>query len=641
MSKSSFSVLAPIQEKLVNSWVRQLNSETPENLKKSLQVSGLSSQTAAATTHDNRTKRPVYNGHYVLVQPTPLQQPRLLLYSQNVAALLNLSQEQIHSNEFVDWVSGNLVMQETWATGYALSIMTTRYTSNCPYGTGDGYGDGRAISIAEFNGYELQLKGAGQTPYSRGADGRAVLRSSIREYLASEAMHYLGVRTTRALSLVKSNVDTVQRPWYSSETKLVLPEMDDPRLDKYSTEEKKRLIAQLRNEKADPNRMITEACAITCRVSPSFVRIGHLDLFAQRAERASMQNAKNSNNNSIYDTTTNEWKELEQMVWHACFREYKRDAYDPHVETDDIAGAATVLLERAAERLSEMVAHWVRVGFAQGNFNADNCLVGGHTMDYGPFGWMEEYNPLFAKWTGSGQHFGFLNQPTAGYANYKVLVESVVPVICAATRNIENPNDTEAYFLTRAQELFQRKLDQVLSLKMGILEEQNEEAAGKDLWRTLEPLLRVSRVDWTLFWRQLTQVAKEFTNDKNTSAEEMLKTLIGHGDSSPFYEPLSPQHYEQYLDWIQQWRNVVVVKSKEDDGVVYERMRLANPKYVLREWMLVEAYEAAAEGNEDIIKEMNELIQTPYDEGTSKQELLYYRRAHEDALTLGGTAFMS
>jgi uncharacterized protein YdiU (UPF0061 family) len=639
-------VLKPIQEKLANSWVRQLNPETRENLQKSRNVSGLSD------ADDNRTKRPVYNGHYVLVQPTPLRQPRLLLHSPQVAQLLQLSDDQIRSTEFVDWVSGNLLLhpQETWATPYALSIMGTRYTSNCPYGTGDGYGDGRAISIAEFNGYELQLKGAGKTPFHRGADGRAVLRSSVREFLASEAMHYLRVPTTRALSLVQSNVDTVQRPWYSETSKLRLPEMDDPRLSQYSVEDKKRLLAQLRNEKQDPNRMITEPCAITCRVSPSFCRIGHFDLFARRAEKASMmmvmqkeeeKDEEDNATNSLYDTSTNEWKELEQLVWHACFREYKQQAYDPFHSKQDIAGAATALLELAAERLSEMVAHWIRVGFSQGNFNADNCLVGGHTMDYGPFGWMEEYNPLFAKWTGSGQHFGFLNQPTAGYVNYNVLAESVVPVICAA-RNIQDPSDTLAYFQTRAQELFQRNLDKALAVKMGL--SQKNEAAGKDLWRTLEPLLRVSRVDWTLFWRQLTLVAKKYPTDleSSTNYEEMLQTLIGEdeeGDnsSSPFYEPLSPEHRVQYLDWIQQWRNVV----KDEDEKVYERMRLSNPKYVLREWMLVDAYGSAAEGNEDILNKIFELIQKPYDEGTPEQESLYYRRAHEDALTLGGTAFMS
>jgi uncharacterized protein YdiU (UPF0061 family) len=247
---------------------------------------------------------------------------------------------------------------------------------------------------------------------------------------------------------------------------------------------------------------------------------------------------------------------------------------------------------------------------------------------------MEEYHPLFAKWTGSGQHFGFLNQPTAGYVNYNVLVESVVPVICAA-RNIEDPSETELQFLERAQELFQRKLDETFSVKLGLSKGNNNEA-GRDLWRALEPLLRVSRVDWTIFWRQLTQVAKKYDGEESTDYEGMLNILINEGDSSPFYEPLSPEHRLQLLTWIEQWRDVV----KDETGVA-ERMRLANPKYVLREWMLVDAYSAAAEGDESVLKDLFELIQKPYDEGTPKQESQYYRRAHEDDLTLGGTAFMS
>jgi hypothetical protein len=203
---------------LDNSWPRELSPETPENLKKSRDQERLDAE------DENRTKRPVFNGHYVLVKPTGLWNPEKILVSEDVATnVLGLTKEQIQSDDFVPWVSGNMVLEETWATPYALSIMGTRYTSNCPYGTGNGYGDGRAISIAEFNGQELQLKGGGRTPFHRGADGRAVLRSSIREFLASEAMHYLDVETTRALSLIVSKSDTSQRPWYSDDAVLKIP----------------------------------------------------------------------------------------------------------------------------------------------------------------------------------------------------------------------------------------------------------------------------------------------------------------------------------------------------------------------------------------------------------------------------------
>jgi serine/tyrosine/threonine adenylyltransferase len=423
--------------------MEQLVSETPDNYQRSVRKEGLPEDNDKSA---NRTKRPVFNGHYVPVRPVGIPNPRLVLHSRDVAGhLLGLSDDHVQSALFVNWVSGNfdhvedlLLRQQSevesnnpnssndesptpppiplpalvaWATPYALSIMGTRYTSNCPYGNGDGYGDGRAMSIGELQGHELQLKGGGTTPFCRGADGKAVLRSSIREFLASEAMHYLGISTTRALSLVVSETEFTNRPWYSeaaSSTSLssnanlsrrTLPTLDDPRLAQYSLEDRKRILAQLRQQKDDPNIMVREPTAITCRVSPSFVRVGHLDLYARRAEKASLRNADTTQ--SRWDTSTPEWKELEQMVWHACFREFKEAAYDPFVARNDVASAATVLLEESARRISTMVAGWIRVGFSQGNFNGDNCLVAGRTMDYGPFGFMEEYNPVFAKWTGA------------------------------------------------------------------------------------------------------------------------------------------------------------------------------------------------------------------------------------------------
>jgi serine/tyrosine/threonine adenylyltransferase len=405
-SVMSSTLTSSFKDKIVfqNTWINQLSSETQENLAKSRRQAGLPEDDL------NRRKRPIFNGHYVKVSPTGLKDPVLLLVSNDVAQnLLHFTSEDLQSDDFLKYVSGHteeLGITATWATPYALSIMGTRYTNNCPYGTGNGYGDGRAISIGEFQNYELQLKGSGPTPFCRGADGRAVLRSSIREFLASEAMHALGIRTTRALSLVVSQTDTAYRPWYSEGGKLELPSFDDPRLASYSDMERRRLLAQLRTEKVDPNIMIEEPCAIACRVAPSFVRVGHLDLFARRVEELASGYSKikssldDNSKSSKYDVNSLQYKELEAMVWHACFREYREEAYLPFWETKDIAKAATVLLERAADRLSEMVSEWIRVGFAQGNFNADNCLVGGHTMDYGPFGFMEEYNPVFAKWTG-------------------------------------------------------------------------------------------------------------------------------------------------------------------------------------------------------------------------------------------------
>ena len=391
--------LYPLWVNLDNSWIRQLSSETVENRLKSTRFVGA----AVDDGHSNNVKRPVFNGHYVPVRPLPLKNPRLVIHSSDMAARLGLSSSaNVQSREFLQFFSGDVDRAfqalagssdsiATWATPYALSIMGTRYTNNCPFGTGDGYGDGRAISIGEVQTtanptndefpqrYELQLKGAGPTVFCRGADGRAVYRSSVREFLASEAMYHLNVDTTRALSLILSDGDhgdKVNRPWYSEDSKRQnLPDIHDPRLSHYSLEDRKIVIAQLKAQvKNDPNIMIQEPCAITCRVSPSFVRIGHFDLFARRATRNVLKEDERP------DIHTLEFQELEQLMWHACFREFPSLCYHPFRQENDVVSASKCMLEKSLENIATLVADWIRVGFVQGNFNADNCLIAGRTM---------------------------------------------------------------------------------------------------------------------------------------------------------------------------------------------------------------------------------------------------------------------
>ena len=621
---------------------------------------------------------------------------------------------EVYSEEFVRYFSGDVdgatdeKMEdswknniETWATPYALSIMGKRYTNNCPYGTGDGYGDGRAISIGEvvvpFNNnnnddddeslypkhaarYELQLKGAGQTPFCRGADGRAVLRSSIREFLASEAMHHLGISTTRALSLIVSDDpggDTSARPWYSdrAQTGRALPTMDDPRLAQYDDKQKLEIISQIAAQtKADPDVMREEKCAITTRVASSFVRIGHLDLFARRVEMmqanlaaAAKEKKKKDgedevDNMSIKDTL--QYQELEDMLWHACFREYYDEAYAPYWESKDAKSAAMALMDGAMARIAEMVAGWVRVGFVQGNFNADNCLVGGRTMDYGPFGFLDVYHPLSAKWTGSGDHFGFMNQPNAGYANFAVLAESLLPIVEA---NGGDADEIRAEVLNKASKVFEKAVDEAITAKMGLdIGPPDMVKIADDLYGEIEPLLRTSRADWTLFWRQLTYVAAKYkpAADSVSDYDGMLSTLLGDNDTNPFYDPLSDENRETLLSWIEKWHKnlsrchafILEQPASETEVVpVEERMRLANPKYTLKEWMLVDAYTRADPGkipgnpfsfkavkpDYSIVHELFELCKDPYGEGTPENQKKYYRRAPSESLIAGGTAFMS
>jgi hypothetical protein len=183
-------------------------------------------------------------------------------------------------------------------------------------------------------------------------------------------MHHLGVPTTRALSLVVSETEKVQRPWYRDEslfgTGPAVIDEDDPRLAQYGKEERQRIIRQVRRQyKSDPNVMVSESAAITCRVCRSFTRIGHIDLFARRAEKASMTAASDALPESGYYTDSPQWKELEQLIWHACYREFRESAYDPYKASDQIGAAATVMLQQSAQRLAAMAGHWIRVGFAQ------------------------------------------------------------------------------------------------------------------------------------------------------------------------------------------------------------------------------------------------------------------------------------
>ncbi|PTB83439.1 hypothetical protein C9926_02910, partial [Sulfurovum lithotrophicum] len=276
---------------------------------------------ANGADHDPRQ---VFSGHYVPVNPTPIETPEYITHSKQLFKELGFSDSLVETEDFVRMFSGDLshvpepMSKVGWATGYALSIYGTEYYQQCPFQTGNGYGDGRAISVLEavLNGkrWEMQLKGAGRTPYCRGADGRAVLRSSIREFLAQEHMYALGVPTSRSLSLFTSKVEKVQRPWYSEDS-----------------------------QSRDPDMMVAEAVAISTRVAPSFLRVGQIELFGRRAR-------KNEHPKAM--------EELEMIVLHLIDREYS-DVIDKNLSMQE----KVVLLASAFRtRLTSLVANWIRVG---------------------------------------------------------------------------------------------------------------------------------------------------------------------------------------------------------------------------------------------------------------------------------------
>ena len=520
--------------------------------------------------------RQVYSGHFVPVAPTPIADPEYVSHSKIFFKELGLSDDLINDESFCKVFSGDLSIAESpmrkfgWATGYALSIYGTEYTSQCPFGTGNGYGDGRAISVfeGELNGkrYEMQLKGGGPTPYCRGGDGRAVLRSSVREFLAQEYMHALGVPTSRSLSLFVSKSETVERPWYSEGS--------------YSSE---------------PDIMLTNPVAIATRVAPTFLRVGQLELFARRTRNKAHANAL---------------KELQMIVKYLIKREYQS-------EIDQSLPLEKQLIKLAKcfrGRLTSLVANWLRVGYCQGNFNSDNCAAGGFTLDYGPFGFCESFDPEFQPWTGGGKHFCFLNQPNAAYANFHMFCSALRPMLVdGSTEWLELDEILEGF-----AEVMQEELEKVWAAKLGLA------SFHPDLFNALVPLMMQSRVDYTIFFRELSNLPE--------NALDLKKS---------FYLTSTKELDDKWQVWLSQWRGKVLDENSKGLADVSAKMKQTNPKYSWREWLVVPAYQQAAKGDYSLLRELQEVLCHPYDEQTKSVEAKYYQLKPKKFFDAGGISHYS
>lgn len=577
----------------------------------------------------NTEAREVLSGHYVPVRPTPLPDASLLAVTSDLLSELDLSADDcLGDPHFLNFFSGNLEWIDavdsnfiTWATPYACSVYGND-VENCPFNTGNGYGDGRAISLVELllpsgKRWELQLKGAGPTPFCRGFDGRAVLRSSVREFLASEAMHHLGIPTTRALSLVVSQSDTVTRAWYNSS----MP------------------VAGRR-----PNVIVEEKTAITCRASPSFLRVGHVQLFQRRVDRCRTK-----------EKLPERLNELFLIVKHAFFREYPELMVN-HSSSDDDANwrifdqglphERTVvsaywqskileLLKSVTVRYSELMGHWIRVGYCQGNFNSDNCLVGGRTMDYGPFGFMEAFAPMWNMWVGAGQYYGFMNQPDACHKNLEHFAIALLPLLDPEGQ------DAAKIWITDSLEIFRFHQFDMWRQKLGFLK-WNEECYNVLL--TVLELKASTIVDYTIFWRELAHLANFLVKDNSREnaekwfRERLLKSVY----PDEVIKPTEGKLKERWIDWLVRWSSVL--QSQGADSVdVSAQMKAYSPKYIPREWMLVDAYEAVNRGDNSILFELQSLFRTPYDEHLEVEEK-YYRRSPvytNVGLGTGGVSFMT
>ncbi|WP_426369667.1 protein adenylyltransferase SelO [Pseudocolwellia sp. HL-MZ7] len=532
----------------------------------------------ATKTGDDYEPRQVFSGHYVPVKPTPIANPKYIAHSETLFAELGFDKSLVQTEGFARLFAGDTsdvpapMRPVGWATGYALSIYGTEYIQQCPFRTGNGYGDGRAISVNEsvINGkrWEMQLKGAGPTPYCRGGDGRAVLRSSIREFLVQEHMHALGVPTSRSLCLFVSQSEQVNRPWYSEGS--------------YST---------------NPDMSVYTPVAISTRVAPSFLRVGQLELFARRAR---------------FNSHPDALKELEMIVLHLIDREYQDDVDHELPLADKILKLASAF----RHRLTSLISHWIRVGYCQGNFNSDNCACGGYTLDYGPFGFVERFEPYYQPWTGGGQHYSFFNQGAAAKTNFNMFCKSLSALLASDPVALEELNNINKGFDSEMED----KMEKMWASKLGL------DSFDPELFDQLITLMTQTSVDYTIFFRELSKIPEDIS-----------------GLSRSFYSSLTDELSEQWNHWLQNWRHLMNTNgyTSEETKEKSQKMQQTNPKYSWREWLVVPAYQQASHGDFALVHELQKVLTQPFNEQSTEIENKYDSLKPQVFFDAGGVSHYS
>jgi uncharacterized protein YdiU (UPF0061 family) len=380
-------------------------------------------------------------------------------------------------------------------------------------------------------------------------------------------MHALGVPTSRSLSLYVSKTEKVRRPWYSEDSRSI-----------------------------DPDVLVSEPVAISTRVAPSFIRVGQLELFGRRAR-------KNEHPKAM--------EELEQIVLHLIDREY-----DGLIEqTLSTAEKVVLLAGEFRSRLTSLVANWIRVGYCQGNFNSDNCAAGGFTLDYGPFGFIDLFEPRYQPWTGGGQHFSFLNQPAAAERNFHSFCTALRPLLEAHPDDLRQLDELESGF----PQVMQAQMEQMWAGKLGL------EAFDEELFRELATLMVQTPVDYTVFFRELSTVP--------TDVEPLKKS---------FYRDLTHADTEgldkRWSAWLTKWTSLALTGSRDE---LSRQMKFVNPKYCLRDWLVVPAYQQAEDGHYELLRELQEVMTQPYAEQSTDVENKYYRLKPSELFAVGGWSHYS
>ncbi|AKF24596.1 hypothetical protein YH65_03720 [Sulfurovum lithotrophicum] len=435
---------------------------------------------------------------YDRVKPAPLTKPFLIHANEAVAEMLGIDKEELYTEEFVDFVNG--AYQPEGSDTFAMCYAGHQFGFYV-----DRLGDGRAINIGTLNGLHMQLKGAGQTKYSRSGDGRAVLRSSIREYLMSEAMHGLGIETTRALALIGSEHSVFRQEW--------------------------------------------EKGAIVLRVSPSWVRFGTFEYFAHKKKL----------------------KELEALTDYAIAESY------PHLI--DVENAYASFFGEVVKRTARLMAEWQAVGFNHGVMNTDNMSIAGLTIDYGPYAFLDDYDAGYiCNHTDQYGRYSFGNQPSIGEWNLRALMAALSPLI-----HTEKMEESMAGYW----KIYKAHYTELMCRKMGFDEViEGDLALIQHMLGTLQGL----HIDYTLFFRTLSRY------DGDRAA--ILKLGLYH----------QPMH-----DWLDDYDARLAQNSstqEEREG----KMLMSNPKYVLKNYMLQGAIDAAVEGTYALIDDLFRIARNPFDE---------------------------
>lgn len=495
------------------------------------------------------TRRQVHKACYSYVEPTKVSSPSLLAFSKEAAELLGLSEQDCNSDEFLKTFSGNHLLDGM--KPYAMCY------GGHQFGNWAGQlGDGRAINLGEVlteqgDYWAVQLKGAGPTPYSRTADGLAVLRSSIREFVCSEAMYHLGVPTTRALSLINSGEKVMRDILYNG------------------------------NAAYEPG-------TIVCRLSPSFVRFGSFQIFASR----------------------NEYDELRQLV-DVTIEHHFAELLDEYA-----AGSKELYLawfDQVCQRTVRMIVEWMRVGFVHGVMNTDNMSILGLTIDYGPYGWLDDFNPEWTPNTTDSQNrrYRFGEQANMALWNCYQLANSIYPLI--------KETDALEASLNSFQQNYHSQWLEMMANKLGLIEVIEGDQA---LFERLEELLAQVETDMTIFYRCLANDDLSLSNFKEA-----------------YYQD---QHEDDYQAAITSWLTDYADRRKLDKLESEARitsMNSVNPLYVFRNYLAQQAIDKAEAGDLSMVDELLEVLRTPYKAQVGKQ--LFAEKRPEWARSKVGCSMLS